>query len=1578
VKPHSLDDMSKLLDVLAGTAGTPGDLTSTLQHIARMAQTFFAADSCVIFAINPITSRFIESLTVSGNLLRGDKASYKEPSEGGLEQQVLRQGVLVVEDLEDRPEYQSKVTRAENIRAFAALALYRRHHRQPLGVVYLNFRQPQQFNLDDYKLLQTFADQASFILQETWLLWRYQEVARIGQEINHELGTVDILFQKLQKYLPEILDTTYALLLAFYQPQTNTLDLYVEEEGQYIVHTNSPLDGACQYVIETRQTLFIEHLSKMAEHPAFQPVKIITGNGSKESLIFVPLELRDIPLGVLSIQHPQPNAYIKEDLSILQLLAPHIALALHNMRLYNSLDQLNKTGQILTQQLDSEQALQATVDKIRDAAKADIVVLYPYDHALRRFVLTPIIAGRLLNSTIQIMSPGRPGDTIALLLQRKEPIFAKNSATFYTSLHGKSYIPQGSFGQREMVRSLAALPLQIGDELVGILFVNFRQPQRFDATEKLFIDGLAHFAAVAVKNARLFGTLTQRRVRELEILQDIDRELSLSLELKPVLDTILKLGNERVPADGASILLYNSRIKALETTATIGQHAKSRQAYIIPVQASRGITRWVLEQKKAARVSNVHLDPLWRDIYISASNETVSELDVPLIDGNEVIGVLNFESTKEGAFDQEDEDFLLTLAGQAVLAVKNAQAYEREKRLAAEARVLNEISREITSQLDLDRVFDLILEKALELTDSNLGNLMLYNPDQNDFWMAAERGVAQDKKGKGQKMGQGVVGHAARDKQLLNVDLTQHPWNEIYLEFFPGARSELAVPMLAGDVLWGVLNIESPNHDNFSESDEHLLTGLASLAIVALQNAQAYKREKVLNEISKEITSQLDLDRVFDLILEKALELTHSHMGNLMLYDPEMGDLWMATESGVVKEKKGQRQYLGQGIVGRAAQDKQLLNIADVTQPPWNEIFLHNILGTRSEIAVPMLAGNDLRGVLNVESPVPNNFRESDERLLQGLADMAVVALQNAQAYERERRLVTESQRLVKEGQLLNAISKEITSQLDFATVFNLILEKALELTSSTLGALLLYDPDLNDLWTVASRGIAEDKKGVRLSLQQGIVGYVARHKKLINADLSQPVWKEVYIELVPGMRSELAVPMLAGEDLRGVLYVEGPNPRNFSERDERLLQGLGDLAVVALQNAERYEQARREVQRFELLYQAGQELGKISELSQREQTYDIILHIAEKYCDGQIVIRLYEGETKELIAIRASYHQYSPPFPRMKLDEGINGQVVRERRTLILYDTSRPPLDVVPAKLSDPTVRSLIVTPIMFKERYYGNLGLSHKKVGHFRDADVHFFEGLTQQLASTIYRLETAQERQEFEQRIVSAEAMSSIGQITFELTHRWGNDLGLVRSYVNDIRTELKSLNATSPFIAEKLENIVGAAGAVLNLSKELKQALVRTGEAITGEPVIIETGILLEEAQDAASVPSNIQICQEIDEDVAAVRVIHSLVADILRNLMTNAIDAMPEGGRITLRAHNTGHFVALEVIDTGVGIPQQNLSKIFDLFYSTKGSSGFGLWSARTNALRNHGDLTVNSQEGQGTTFTLLLPRAERQ
>jgi signal transduction histidine kinase len=149
-----------------------------------------------------------------------------------------------------------------------------------------------------------------------------------------------------------------------------------------------------------------------------------------------------------------------------------------------------------------------------------------------------------------------------------------------------------------------------------------------------------------------------------------------------------------------------------------------------------------------------------------------------------------------------------------------------------------------------------------------------------------------------------------------------------------------------------------------------------------------------------------------------------------------------------------------------------------------------------------------------------------------------------------------------------------------------------------------------------------------------------------------------------------------------------------------------------------------------------------------------------------------------------------------------------------------------------------------------------------------------------------------------------------------------------------------------------------------------------DQLVGKAVSIAPGVLFVDAISAVSeIPKEIELCLEIDSDAPYVKVHPDLGTDILRNLITNAIEAMPNGGILTLRTRVIGRIVALDVSDTGIGITKDAQKKIFDLFFSTKRSSGFGLWSAKRYALENHGDLTVESIPEAGSTFTLALPRA---
>jgi signal transduction histidine kinase len=229
----------------------------------------------------------------------------------------------------------------------------------------------------------------------------------------------------------------------------------------------------------------------------------------------------------------------------------------------------------------------------------------------------------------------------------------------------------------------------------------------------------------------------------------------------------------------------------------------------------------------------------------------------------------------------------------------------------------------------------------------------------------------------------------------------------------------------------------------------------------------------------------------------------------------------------------------------------------------------------------------------------------------------------------------------------------------------------------------------------------------------------------------------------------------------------------------------------------------------------------------------------------------------------------------------------------------------------------------------------------------------------------------------RAQELEALSAIGHFAFELTHRWDNSLGLVVSHINNIKAELASIGANNETITRQLEYIVHGVQKVLSWSKALK--LVASSGSDIDRFEVTPIQVLFTELQEQISslCPSTILVQTQIDDDVEDVEIIPRLISDCLRNLVTNAIDAMPQEGQLLLHARNTETGIAIDVTDTGIGIPEEMQSKIFELFISTKGSSGFGLWSARTNALKNHGTLEVESSVGQGSTFTLLLPEARR-
>ncbi|MEM7029266.1 MAG: GAF domain-containing protein [Chloroflexota bacterium] len=455
-------------------------------------------------------------------------------------------------------------------------------------------------------------------------------------------------------------------------------------------------------------------------------------------------------------------------------------------------------------------------------------------------------------------------------------------------------------------------------------------------------------------------------------------------------------------------------------------------------------------------------------------------------------------------------------------------------------------------------------------------------------------------------------------------------------------------------------------------------------------------------------------------------------------------------------------------------------------------------------------------------------------------------------------------------------------------------------------------------------------------------------------------------------IRSYLGVPLLVGGKAIGLVTVDRWQAISFTQMEVRLATAFAQHAAMALQNA-------RETKRFQVLSQAIQALGKVVSMAQIKQAYQIIIDIATANLPGQIAIFRQGdiGQTPDLVVANEDSVLIDKPALLRKLARNLDD----ERRSMALSISKEfHPLPDKPPMNAQKC--SLIVTLLATEDRYFGVLGLVQDQVNHFEAGDLRLLEGLAQQLALTLSRLEALDAWQEAERRATMAEAISSVGRQAFEITHRLGNDLGLVKARVNMIKSALaqeKNLDtATMEATDDHLCKIAEEVQNVLEMSKRVKQSLLDSDR--NKQPSHIPCTVLLQEAgQLAHSMSTNIQIEYDIPDDIELVYVNHGQAVDILHNLVSNAVEAMTDSqGHITFRARNTGQgqYVLLVVEDSGPGISQERQSKIFDLFYSTKGSSGFGLWSARRNAVANGGDLIIRSNIGQGSRFILRLPTGD--
>lgn len=395
-------------------------------------------------------------------------------------------------------------------------------------------------------------------------------------------------------------------------------------------------------------------------------------------------------------------------------------------------------------------------------------------------------------------------------------------------------------------------------------------------------------------------------------------------------------------------------------------------------------------------------------------------------------------------------------------------------------------------------------------------------------------------------------------------------------------RGWMGVPLVVGDDALGVVTLDSHTPAIYTLEHENTAMLIASMAAVAIQRARLNERQMqekhLINAVAQMTGSVQDLDQTWKRILLGAIELTGAEAGNISQVDEQRREMIDRMQRGFPDALESVRSLDASSIQAWVAHERRSALIFDIVhEPQWEGIYAPGRKGTRSELAVPILRGGEGRvvGVINLESPRLNAFTVDDRRLLEELAVIADLALSNALHYQE---LAKQRQELERQQQQLDALytsAKTITQAgLEIDAVLQAILDEAIAVTGGAFGTIqLVEDGELvfRAAWPVGGKSSLRDRIG-RMSLEgPGITVRAVRER---STQLVPDVTTDVaYVAGGPDIHCELAVPLMHNGKPKGVLNVEHPEPYHLNEGDQELLEGLADLAVVALVNAERYKE---------------------------------------------------------------------------------------------------------------------------------------------------------------------------------------------------------------------------------------------------------------------------------------------------------------------------------------------------------------------------------------------------------------------